>query len=120
MRKLADIRGEDALDVLADILEPAAEIMTDDEFKRLMRANKKLKAIKVALKQHKFAVLTILAVMDGEDVSTYSPGLAVLPIKLLELLNDPDMIQVFYSQSPNEDGKTSGSATVTIEATEIE
>ena len=112
MRKLSEIKGEDALDVLADILEPAAEIMTDKELVGLVRANKRIKAVSFALKNHKKAVITILAVIDGENPETYSPGLAILPIKLLELFNDPDMIQVFYSQSPNEDGITSGSAMV--------
>lgn len=120
MRKLSEIRGEDALDVLADIIEPAAEIMTDTELRDLIRSKKNIKAIKFALKNHKRAVIEILAIMDGENVETYAPGFAVLPIKLLELLNDPDMQTVFGLQGQTEDGTTSGSVTENIGAAEIE
>ena len=30
MRKLSEIKGEEALDALAEIIEPAAEIFTDE------------------------------------------------------------------------------------------
>ncbi len=118
MRKLSEIRGEDALDVLADVIEPASEIIADTELRDLIRAKKNLQAVRVGLKNHKSAILKILAVMDGEDVETYAPGFATLPLKLLELLNDPDMQQVFGLQGQTEDGKTSGSATESIEETE--
>lgn len=120
MRKLSEIRGEDALDVLADILEPAAEIMTDKEIAKFVRDKKPLKAVKLALKNHKKSVITILAVMEDEDPETYMPGLATLPVKLLELVNDPDMIQVFYSQGEMEGGTPSGSAMESTEETEAE
>lgn len=120
MRKLSEIRGEDALDVLANIIEPAAEIMTDTELRDLIRAKNNLKAIKFALQNHKRAVIEILAIMDGEDVETYDPGFATLPVKLLELLNDPDMQQVFGLQGQNEDGTISGSATENTKAAETE
>lgn len=118
MRKLSEIRGEDALDVLADVIEPATEIMTDSAVRTLVRAGKSTQAIKVVLKKHKQAIIKILAIMDGEDVETYSPGFAVLPVKLLELLNDPDMQQVFGLQGQMGDGTTSGSVTENIEEAE--
>lgn len=111
MRKLSEIKGEEALDVLADILEPAAEIMTDKEFVKSVREKQVMKAVKAALKNHKRSVIVILAILEGENPDTYAPGLVALPLKLIELLNDPDMIQVFYSQGETVDGTSSGSAT---------
>ena len=38
MRKLSEIKGEEALDVLAEIIEPAAEIFTDENVKNAQHA----------------------------------------------------------------------------------
>ncbi len=120
MRKLSEIKGEEALDVLADILEPAAEIMTDKEFALLVKNKMLIKAVSLALKKHKQAVIKILAIMEDEDPDTYVPGFATLPVKLLELFNDPEMLQVFGLQGEKEDGTSSGSATANTGATETE
>ena len=111
MLKLSELKGEAALDVLADIIEPAADIMADKEIAELYRAGNAPKAISKAIKDHKRAIITILAVLDGEDPETYEPPIMMLPIKLLEILNDPGVQQVFSSQGQNEEKESSGSAT---------
>lgn len=116
MKRISDIKGEDALDVLADMLEPAAEIMTDRNIVELARTEKKLLAIKAAIKDHKKAVLQVLAILDGENPETYNPPLMTLPLKLLEVLNDPDVQMVFSPQGQNLEGSASGSATESTEA----
>jgi len=115
--KLSDFRGEDAIEVLADLIEPVSEIISDKEVLALLKGNNRLKAVSVALKKHKRAVLTILAITDGEDVATYRPTVAALPKKVLEVLNDPDIVSLFSSQSQDEK-TSSGSATVNSEADE--
>lgn len=120
MRKLSDIRGEEALDVLADLLEPATEIMADTELVALVRSGKKIQAVSHAIRNHKRSIIEILAIMDGESPDTYEPSLTVLPLKIIELLNDPDLIQVFSSQGQMMDGKSFGSATETIKEAEAE
>lgn len=115
MKKISELRGEQALDVLADILEPAAEIMTDKNVVELVRSEQKLLAIKAAIKDHKKAVLTILAILDGENPYTYDPPLMVLPLKLIEMLNDPDVQAVFSSQGQKKGENASGSAMENIE-----
>lgn len=117
MKKISDIKGEQALDVLADMLEPAAEIMTDRNVVELARSEQKLSAIKAAIKDHKKAVLQVLAILDGENPDTYNPPLMALPLKLLEVLNDPDVQMVFSPQGQNQEGNASGSATESTEAT---
>lgn len=96
--KLSEIKGEQALDVLADILEPAARIISDDEIEKAYKSGQKLKAVKIAIKDHKRDVITILAIMDGEDPETYEPNVLSVPIKLFEILNDPDVMGLFLSQ----------------------
>lgn len=116
MKKLSEFRGEEALDLLADLIEPAAEIMQDKQLATLFREKNMATAAKVALKNHKKAVLSILARLEDEDPDTYAPSVFALPLKLLEILNDPELVNLFTSQGQNEVQTTSGSATATIEA----
>lgn len=96
MRKLSEIKGEEALDVLAEIIEPAAEIFTDEAVKKALTEGKnKLEAVKVVLKNHKKAVIAVMAALEGVAVEEYQPPLLALPAMLLEVLNDPDLQKLF-------------------------
>lgn len=96
--KLSDIKGEAALDALADLIEPAAEIMTDEQFVKCIRNNNRVKAVKLVLKNHKQAIITIMAVLDGKKPEEYEVNILTLPAKLLEVLNDPDVMNLFQLQ----------------------
>lgn len=95
--RLSDIKGEEALDMLADILEPLTEIAQDKEFTGNLGRNTG-KAIKHVLKEHKKAIITMLAVINREDVETYQPSLLTLPALLLDIFNDEEVIRLFQSQ----------------------
>jgi hypothetical protein len=97
MRKISEIKGEDALDVLADLLDPVSEICVDEKVKELFKKRKKLNLAAYILKEHKKSILTILALLEGVKPDEYKPSLAVLPVLVLQLLNDPDVIAVFQS-----------------------
>ena len=112
--KLSEYQGEAALDILADLIEPAGEIMSDKEIGEVFKENR-FKAIGLAIKNHKKAVMQILATMDGVPVEEYKCNVFSLPVKILELLNDPDMIQLFQYQGQTGDAKSSGSASVNTE-----
>lgn len=112
--KLKDIQGDKALDTLADLLDPIAHIMADDEMISIFKSGQKLKAVQHAIKEHKQEVTTILALLDGEDPATYKVSLITLPIKLMELLNDEDLQGLFQLQGLTE--TSSGSA---MENTEV-
>ena len=71
MLKLSEIRGEAALDVLADIMEPAVEIMTDAEVKTLFRQKKKVEAIALMIKNHKRATIAIMAALNQKSVDEF-------------------------------------------------
>ena len=117
LRKLSEIKGEEALDTLADLLDPVSDVFSDEKFAEYIRKGKKLQAIETALRYHKRSVLSILAILEGEDVKDYKPSLAKIPIMCLKLLNDPDLIAVFQSADPK---NSSGSATGNIQAIEKE
>lgn len=97
--KLSEIKGEHAIDVLADLMEPATRIFADEEVQKSVRSKEpKLILAKKLLKGHKREVIEILAILDGEDPDTYEVNLLTLPVKLLEILNDPEINSLFTSQ----------------------
>jgi|GEM_PF-1551801 len=122
--KLSEYRGDDALEVLAELLEPAVEILADKEIAAAWcgnstgktRGQKQLKAVSIALKKHREAVISVLAALEHESPEEYRAKINVvtLPKKLLEVLNDKDLKAFFTSQEQTED-ELSGSASVSTE-----
>lgn len=112
--KLSEYQGEAALDILADLIEPAGEIMSDKQIGDIFKENR-FKAIGLAIKNHKRAVMQILATMDGVPVEEYKCNVFSLPVKILELLNDQEMIQLFQYQGQTGDANSSGSASENTE-----
>ena len=112
--KLSEYQGEAALDILADLIEPAGEIMSDKEIGEVFKKNR-FKAIGLAIKNHKKAVMQIMATMDGVPVDEYKCNVFTLPAKILELLNDSELIRLFTYQGQTGDANSSGSASENIE-----
>ena len=115
--RLVDYKGEDALELLADLIEPATEIFGDKEFSRLFKI-KRIDAVKYALKKKRKEVITILAVLDREDPENYQPGLLTIPVRLLEILNDPDLVSLFTLQAQSVEKTSSGPVMENTEAKE--
>ena len=112
--KLSEYQGEAALDILADLIEPAGEIMSDKEIGEVFNKNR-FKAIGMAIKNHKKAVMHIMSTIDGVPVEEYKCNVLTLPVKILELLNDPDLVQLFTYQGRTGDAISSGSASENTE-----
>lgn len=113
--KLTDIRGEAALDALADLIDPVASICSDPRIKAAIYGSK-MSAIKIMLKDHKKSVITIMAILDGVPVEEFEVNLLTLPVKLLEILNDPEVVGLFTSAEQTVGAKPSGSASGSAEA----
>lgn len=121
IKNLADVKGEAALDLVADLIDPVTEIMSDPVVANAYRGTEKepgskAKAIKVAIKTHKKAITTILALMDEEDPKTYQPSAMVIPVRLLQILNDPDMNSLFILPDQSSEENTSGSVSENTKA----
>ena len=129
MKLLSDYKGEEALDVLADIIEPLCIVFADKEIQELNAKAKKerkiippIQYIKPALKNHKEEILSILARIEGVPVEEYKEtvNIVTLPIQILSVVNDPNIKSLFQSQSQNDITSlaSSGSAIVNTEAEE--
>lgn len=96
--KLSDIKGKEAIRVLAELMEPVAKIAGDEEIQASIKAKKPLALVaKELLKKWPDEVIEILALLDGADAKTYEVNLLTLPLKLLEVLNDPEIQTLFFS-----------------------
>ena len=91
--KLSEIKGDNALDLLADLIDPVVEIVVDQEFAKAFDSGDRIRAIKVMLKNHKKAITTILALLNEEDPETFKPDILTLPRKVIELMEDESQRQ---------------------------
>ena len=104
--------NEEELELFADLLEPVAEILTDNAVRSVIQSGgKPITAIKWAIKNHKKATIEILARLDDVPVEEYKVSAITLPIKLLALVNKPEVQDLFSSAEQMSGAALSGSAT---------
>ena len=103
--KLSDYKGEAALDILAEIIEPFTAMLADPEIQELAKQENTsaIQYAKPMLKKHKKEIIEILAALENEPVETYKEKITLLtlPAKLIELLNDSEVQALFQSQHQN-------------------
>ena len=117
MKKLSEYKGDEAIELLADLVDPVLEIISDAEIADQLQKKLYAAAVKPILKAHKQAVLQILALLNGKTVEEYKSevNLFTIPKALLELLNDPDLMNLFTSAEQTEGVTSSGSASENTE-----
>ena len=106
--KLSELKGERAVEVIADLIAPIANIAEDQKNLQLFRAEKQdgesnhdmavrdmKKKIPVLLKTHKKDVVDILCAVNGSDPD----DLSILDIirGVIDLANDKDFLSLFLS-----------------------
>lgn len=96
MRKLSEVKGEEALDVLAEILEPIVEIANDEEVRAGFDTNV-AKSVAIALKKYKKQILEIFASINGKSVKETSEeiDLLSLPSYIVDVLSEPAIKRLF-------------------------
>ena len=127
--RLSDIKGDRTLDVIAEIIDPVANIAEDEEssamFKREklpdgMTAKKFLmkrvrKSLPVLLKGHKADIIAILSAIEGVSAEEYNGSLNLVKLvkDCTDLLTDEAFMELFISAQSE---TKSGSARESIEA----
>lgn len=108
--------NEQRLEQFADFVEAFADIFSDKDIVSIVRGGgKKIKAVSMAIKNHKHACVGLLAAIDGENPATYKvPDPVTLTLKLVNFLNRDEIQDLFTSQAPKNIAVFSGSATGNI------
>lgn len=114
--RLSELKGEKALEVLAEIIEPAMRIMKDKAVVSAAQEGNTAGVVKAMCKGHAKDVIHILAIMEDQDPETYEVGLLTLPAKLVQLLNDPEIQALFISPGQMKESPNSGSASESTKA----
>ena len=129
--RLSDIKGDRVFDVIADIIDPIANIASDETASALFKREKlpecmtakafllerARKSVPVLLKGHKSDIITVLATIEGVSSKEYraSLTLAKLMQDTAELLTDEAFGELFISA---QSGTSSGSAQENTEESE--
>jgi len=122
--KLSEIKGVRVFDVIADIIDPIANIAEDEEVKQLFKKEtlpegekrdhyvlqRLRKAIPCFLKKHKADIIAILAAIEGEEIDDYAAQLSFekLFIDCAGLIQDKAFFDFFLSLVSQMDGNFSG------------
>lgn len=122
MRKLQDVKGEEALDVLADVLEYAVELVRNEKVLAAINNNgfRDIETVKLLIKEGKREIIHIMAVIDGKPYDEFlkTLDLLTLPVMLYETFNDEALQSVFLSQVQTTGAPSSGPVTENIEESE--
>lgn len=117
MKRLSDYKGEEAIDLWADIIESVSEIIKDPELQNIANNVSVIDAAKYILKTHKKETCDVLLRIDDTPIN----GLNVL-IRTVSVLSEigeiPELADFFGMQGQNEVSESSGSAMENTEAEE--
>lgn len=126
--RLSDIKGERAIEVIGELIDPIANIAGDKEATVIFQREKLpegmdakafvvarlRKGLPVLLKKHKGDIVSILAALEGVTADEYAASLDLRKVvkDLTELLTDEEFMAFFISE---QSGKPSGSVTANSE-----
>ena len=106
--KLSEIKGERAIEVIADLIEPIANIASDKdcadlfsvkpvkgEDKNATARKHIVKKVPVLLKTHKRDVIQVIATLDGKSIDDMN--LFSITAALIGIVQDEALIELFTS-----------------------
>lgn len=127
--KLSDVKGDRVFDVIADIIEPIANIAEDENASNLFHKEKLpdgmtpkgfviqrvKKSLPALLKGHKDDMISILSTIEGVTAKEYAQNLDLLKLTrdFIDLVTDETFNALFISAQSEE---PSGDTSVSTEA----
>lgn len=129
--KLSDIKGDRVLDVIADIIDPIANIAQDKDVAEMFKrkavpegmeareffAARMRNGMPALLKGHKHDIIAILAAIEGVTPEEYTDTLNLTKLftDAMELMTDEAFISFLSSQKTEKDADAPGSASENFE-----
>lgn len=130
--KLSDIKGDRVLDVIADIIDPIANMVQDKNVAAMFErkavpdgmdardffAERMCKGMPVLLKGHKADIIAIMAAIDGVTPEQYAESLDFTKLftDVMELVTDNAFLDFLSSSETKKGADAPGSASESFEA----
>lgn len=117
--KLSDFKDEEALDVLADLVEPATRIFSNKKLLTAINNGKnKLELAKIAIQSNKREVLEMLAILSGKPREEFHCTIPSILKQFTEMLADEELLDFLSSVEQTKETLDSISASENTEAKE--
>lgn len=101
MKRLSDYKGDEALELWADLLDPLSIILTDNKIKKIIESGQpKIKIAKDILKAHKKEAVEILTRIDPEPIDGFNVVLRL--VNLIAEIGQHDDIKSFFAYAEQE------------------
>ena len=129
--KLSDINGDRVLDVIADIIDPIANMVQDKNVAAMFErkavpdgmdardffAERMCKGLPVLLKGHKADIIAIMAAIDGVTPEQYAESLDFTKLftDVMELVTDNAFLDFLSSSETKKGADAPGSASESFE-----
>lgn len=129
--KLSDIKGDRVLDVIADIIDPIANMVQDKDIAAMFKreavpegmdardffAKRMCKGLPVLLKGHKADIIAIMAAIEGVTPEQYAASLDFpkLFTDVMELVTDDAFLNFLSSSETGKGADAPGSASASFE-----
>lgn len=130
--KLSDIKGDRVLDVIADIIDPIANMVQDKDVAAMFKreavpegmdardffVERMRKGMPVLLKGHKADIIAIMAAIDGVTPGQYAESLDFTKLftDVMELVTDDAFLDFLSSSGTGKGAGAPGSASANSEA----
>jgi hypothetical protein len=98
--KISEIRGEQAVEVLGDLIEPFIRILKSKEVQEAAKKNITIELAQAMVKADPKAVLEILAICNQVPLDEYHPNPFEIIRDLAGVLMDEALMSLFFSQGP--------------------
>lgn len=129
--KLSDIKGDRVLDVIADIIDPIANMVQDKDVAAMFKreavpegmeardffAKRMCKGLPVLLKGHKADIIAIMAAIEGVTPEQYAASLDFpkLFTDVMELVTDDALLDFLSSSETGKGAGAPGAASANFE-----
>lgn len=126
--KLSDIKGDRVLDVIADIIDPIANMVQDKDVAAMFEreavpegmeardffAKRMRKGLPILLKGHKADIIAVMAAIEGVTPEQYAASLDLpkLFTDAMELVTDDALLDFLSSSGTGKDADAPGSVSV--------
>lgn len=116
MKGLKDYKDEESIELLADIFEPACDILSDEEVKKIYKTKPKMELVKVILKNHPKQIKEILLRIDDTPLNTLNLMTRIFDL-LIEIMESEEYSS-FLALASQQEQQFSGNAMVNTEEKE--